>query len=200
MLRHVGIRPALVTAVLTSALFLVGSLGASAQAAGGSPAIPAADSTPGVLAAPSNVQLDRRNWTISWADNSQDETGFQIVYTAAPTLRTYSAPANSESFSLPPDAPRPPGGRFHVEVRATSPGGQSAAGEYTIIVESQDVDSTLVPAQTVVPISPRLPATGSGPHGDESTHWASLLGAAALVVLAMLGMALGASQRAPRRR
>jgi hypothetical protein len=160
-----------VVACLLAAFFLLSAGPNTARAATPTPAVTA---TAFPLAAPSGVAIDLNRGVITWHDNSDGETGFRVVYTAAAVTTTYTAAASSTSFALPAGAPRPCGGRFAASVVAVGRSGESAPGEYQISVECPAALATAVPTQ--VATSPRLPNTGSGASGraNPPVSWSAL--------------------------
>jgi hypothetical protein len=149
----------MVVAAFAAVLGAVGVYDAHANAPtpGGAPSSLAA----GPPKAPSEVTLDLATGVIGWVDNSDNESGFRVEYTANAFTASYEVDTDITSFTLPPGAPLPAaappfdarhpcGGLFRVAVFARNVFGESEPGERVVVLECYF--PVPVPAPSAIPI------------------------------------------------
>lgn len=107
---------------------------------------------------PTGVRLDIATETVTWSDNSSDETGFHLELTVNGTTATYEVDADVTSFRLPAGHPDAECGLFRVSVSAVSASGASEPDSTNLVLECQ----LAAPASAPTPGSITLPSTGTG--------------------------------------
>jgi len=141
--------------------------------------------TSAVPEGPSNVRLNIAEGTVTWDDNSNNEDGFRIVFSANDVEATYQAPANSESFPLPADRPDAPCGLFSAQVTAFNEDGDSPSETGRLNLEC------VAPTPTVIPVSaPTQPASAAPVLPDTGGHGGSGLPGVETALFAMMGLGL----------
>lgn len=190
----IAVRLITVVAVLTA---LFGSFGV-ASAASPTPqgtqtagaATPAGTATPAVRppVAPSNVVIDLAVRTITWQDNSDDETGFVIMYAVEGTTTvsaTYSVGPNTTSFIIPQSAPSFSCGQT-LKISIAAVNGNVSSALATNGLSSICPPPTATGNDRAVGLPPTgTPPTGGDPFGLVAAAVAVLMSGCVLVTLGM---------------
>lgn len=139
------------------------------------PSVHAADPTPTPAIAPpadpTDVRWDFASRTISWTDNSNDETGFSIIYTigADNAGHEHETAANVTSFAVPEDVNETDRRVAHIVVNAFNSAGSSAGA----VAEWDDATPTRVATPPATAASLDASVDDSG-----NVTWAAVAGAA----------------------
>lgn len=114
--------------------------------------------------APGGIHVSLSTRSITWVDNSDDETGFRITFSMSDDgqpdtvmAESYTVEANTTSVQISEAAARFPGDRLEITVVAFNDAGDSTPTTVTLALDA----GPSTPLPPTVP-TPRLPATGVG--------------------------------------
>lgn len=179
------------SALLVSMLTLLAH--ATQTQAGSSPTPEATDPPSAIPAAPADIKLDLLTGTITWTDNSDNETGFTITFevrqdVASGAIRSeqYNVAANVVSVAISPEARTFTGDLVQVTVVAFNGAGRSAPARLARALDSGPAPSPSPSALTPsVPMGlPETGTTSGGCSGVCQFFWEAI----ALALLAGSGL------------